>query len=220
MIAACKKAGKQLAIGYRCRFQPHHVEIMRLAREKELGDVRIIESGFGFQIGDPTQWRLNHALAGGGPLMDVGIYSIQSAEMIAGQYPVAVSAMQSKTDPVKFKDVEETMTFELKFANNVSAYCTTTYKVNGINRTTAFAEHGSFGLTPAFNYDGIKAWRSDGKPVDFNAPDQFATEMDDFANCIMTGKPTSVPGEMGLRDVKTMMAIYESARTGRTVKIG
>jgi predicted dehydrogenase len=139
--------------------------------------------------------------------------------MIAGEYPIAVSAMASKTDPVKFKDVEETMTFELKFANKISAYCSTTYKVNGINRTTAFAERGSFGLTPAFNYDGIRGWRSDGKPVQFGEVDQFMTEMDDFANCIMTGKPTSVPGEMGLRDVRTMMAIYESARTGRTVTL-
>jgi predicted dehydrogenase len=220
MITAVKAAGRQLAIGYRCRFEPHHREIQRVASERELGDVRIIESGFGFQIGDPTQWRLKRALAGGGPLMDVGIYSIQSAEMIAGEYPIAVSAMQSKTDPVKFKDVEETMTFELQFANKISAYCSTTYKVNGINRTTAFAERGSFGLTPAFNYDGIKGWRSDGKQLVADEVDQFMTEMDDFAGCIMSGKPTSVPGEMGLRDVRTMMAIYEAARTGRTIQLG
>ena len=219
MIAAVKAAGRQLAIGYRCRFEPHHREMARLAQSRELGDVRIIESGFGFQIGDPTQWRLKKSLAGGGPLMDVGIYSIQSAEMIAGEYPIAVSAMESKTDPVKFKDVEETMTFELKFANKISAYCTTTYKVNGINRTTAFAEKGSFGLTPAFNYDGIKGWRSDGKELRFEEPDQFAHEMDDFASCIMAGRPTSVPGEMGLRDLRTMMAIYEAARTGKTVRL-
>ena len=49
--------------------------MLRIAKEKELGEVRLIESGFGFSIGDPTQWRLNYALAGGGPLMDVGIYS-------------------------------------------------------------------------------------------------------------------------------------------------
>ena len=219
MIAAVKAAGKQLAIGYRCRFEPHHVEVARIAREREMGEVRIVESGFGFQIGDPTQWRLNRALAGGGPLMDVGIYSIQSAEMIAGEYPIAVTAMETKTDPVKFKEVEETMTFELKFANKMVAYCSTTYKVNGINRTTAFADRGSFGLTPAFNYGGNRAWRSDRKELSFPEVDQFATEMDDFASCILAGRPTSVPGEMGLRDVRTLMAIYESARTGRTVRL-
>ena len=221
MIAAVKAAGRQLAIGYRCRFEPHHVEMLRVARAKELGDVRLIESGFGFSIGDPTQWRLNHALAGGGPLMDVGIYSLQSAEMIAGEYPVAVSAMTTKkSDPVKFKDVEESMTFELTFANGIAASCTTTYKVNGFNRTTAYADRGSFGLTPAFNYDGIKGWRSDRKPLEAPEVDQFMTEMDDFADCIINNRPTSVPGEMGLRDVRTMMALYEAAKTGRTVRLG
>ena len=219
MVDEVKKAGRQLAIGYRCRFEPHHLEMLRIAKEKELGDVRLIESAFGFSIGDPTQWRLNKALAGGGPLMDVGIYSIQSAEMIAGAYPVAVSAMTIKTDPVKFKDVEESMTFELKFPNGISASCTTTYKVNGFNRTTAYADNGTFGLTPAFNYDGNKGWRSDNKPLEAPEVDQFATEMDNFADCIINNRPTSVPGEMGLRDVRTMMALYEAARTGRTVTL-
>jgi predicted dehydrogenase len=219
MVDACKRANRQLAIGYRCRFEPHHLEMLRIAKEKELGEVRLIESGFGFSIGDPTQWRLKHALAGGGPLMDVGIYSIQSAEMIAGAYPVAVSAMTTKTDPVKFREVEESMTYELKFPNGIAASCTTTYKVNGFNRTTAYGDRGSFGLTPAFNYDGIRGWRSDGKTLNAPELDQFATEMDDFADCIISGRKTSVPGEMGLRDVRTMMALYEAARTGRTVRI-
>ena len=220
MIDEVKKAGRQLAIGYRCRFEPHHLEMLRIAREKELGDVRLIEAAHGFSIGDPTQWRLNRALAGGGPLMDVGIYAIQSAEMLAGQYPVAVSGMTTKSDPVKFKDVEESMTFELKFANGISASCTTTYKVNGLDRTAAYAEQGSFGLTPAFDYIGLKGWRSDNKPLEAPAVDQFATEMDNFADCIINNRPTSVPGEMGLRDVRTMMALYESARTGKTVSLG
>jgi predicted dehydrogenase len=220
MIAEVKKAGRQLAIGYRCRFEPHHLEMLRVAKEKELGDVRLIEAAHGFAIGDPTQWRLNRALAGGGPLMDVGIYAIQSAEMLAGQYPVAVTGMTTTTsDPVKFKDVEESMTFELKFANGIAASCTTTYKVNGLDRTTAFAEQGSFGLTPAFDYYRLKGWRSDGKSLEAPEVNQFAAEMDDFADCILHNRPTRVPGEMGLRDVQTMMALYESARTGRTVAL-
>src|SRR2546422_5167402 len=65
MIDACKAAKVQLAIGYRCQFTPHHLEMMRLAREKTFGSVKLIEASFGFRIGDPNQWRLKHALAGG-----------------------------------------------------------------------------------------------------------------------------------------------------------
>ena len=219
MIAACRRAGKQLAIGYRCRFEPHHLECARLARERALGGVRMIDAGFGFAIGDPRQWRLNHALAGGGPLMDVGIYALQAARMLTGEEPILVSATTVKTDPVKFKDVEESMAFTLTFPSGIIAGCTTTYNVNGINRMTAFAERGSFGMTPAYNYTGNRGWRSDGRDLRFDEVDVFAVEMDDFARCITTGTPTSVPGEEGLRDVRILMAAYEAARTGRAVRL-
>lgn len=62
--------------------------------------------------------------------------------------------------------------------------------------------------------------RSDGVALRFDEVDQFATEMDDFALRIMTGTATKVPGEGGRRDVRLLSAIYESARTGRTVKVG
>ncbi len=218
MIAACKAARRKLAVGYRCQFEPHHLECVRLARQKAFGDIRKVEGGFGFRIGDPTQWRLNHALAGGGPLMDVGIYFVQSARMFTKQEPTIVSATTTRTDPVKFKDVEESMTFQLQFRNGVIAEGSTSYNAN-VNRFEAIAERGSFGMQPAYNYGGNRAFRSDGKPLQFDEVDVFAAEMDDFARCILDRKPTKVPGEEGLRDVKILMALYESARTKKPVKI-
>ena len=218
MIAACKSAGRQLAVGYRCQFEPHHVETVRLARERVFGDVTLIDAGFGFSIGDPTQWRLNKALAGGGPLMDVGIYALQSTRMLTAEEPTQVSALQVKTDPVKFKEVEESMTFQLTFPSGIIADCRTSYKVN-FNKFTAYAERGAFGMEPAYSYGGLKGWRSDAQPLHFDATDHFVVELDDFAQHIMTGTPTTVSGEEGLRDIRILMAAYESARTGRSVRL-
>jgi predicted dehydrogenase len=219
MIDACRSAGRQLAIGYRCQFEPSHLACVRLARDKTFGDVRMLDAGFGFPIGDPAQWRLHRALSGGGPLMDVGIYALQTSRMIMGDEPSSVSALVTTTDRVKFKDVEESMTFQLAFPNGAIAHCGTSFKV-GINRFAAFADRGSFGMDPAYNYSGNRAFRSDGVQVAPSQLDQFATEMDAFATCIMNGTPTSVPGELGMRDVRVLMAIYEAARTGRTVRLG
>jgi predicted dehydrogenase len=219
MIDACKKAGRQLAIGYRLHFEPNNLECVRLAREKVFGDLKIIDADFGFQIGDPKQWRLNHALAGGGPLMDVGIYALQATRYLSGEEPVSISAISTVTDPVKFKEVEESIMWQMKFPSGIVANCTSTYKLRGIDRYTAYAEHGWFGLEPAYDYDGIHGRRSDGQPIDFPAIDHFAAEMDDFAQCILENRPTKVPGEEGLRDVTILMAIYEAAKTGRTVKL-
>jgi predicted dehydrogenase len=192
---------------------------VRLAREQAFGAVRVIDAGFGFPIGDPAQWRLRKALAGGGPLMDVGIYALQAARMLTGEEPVQVSALESRTDPVKFREVEESMTFQLTFPGGVIANCSTTYKVPGINRFTAYAERGSFGMAPAYNYDNNRGWRSDGAPLRFQEIDTFAAEMDDFARCILEKRASKVAGEVGLQDVRLLMAIYESARTGRTVRV-
>lgn len=219
MIDECKKAGRQLAIGYRLHFEPNNLECVRLAREKTFGDLRIIQAGFGFPIGDPTQWRLKKELAGGGPLMDVGIYALQATRYLSGEEPAQVSAMTTVTDPVKFKEVEESIVWEAKFPSGVIAQCSATYKTPGLDQFKALADHGWFELNPAYNYNGIRGRRSDGKLIQFPDLDQFAAEMDDFAQCILNRQPTRVPGEEGLRDVQIMMAIYEAARTGRITSL-
>jgi predicted dehydrogenase len=219
MIDACKAANRLLAIGYRSRFEPHNIECMRIARAKIFGEIKIIQAGFGFRIGDPTQWRLNHALAGGGALMDVGIYALQATRYISGEEPILVSAMETKTDLVKFKEVDESVTWQLKFPSGIIANCSTTYLVGGIDQYIAFAENGAFGLQPAYNYEGNHGFRSDGREIRLPQIDQFAAEMDDFAECILENKPTRVPGEEGLRDLKIITGIYESIRTGATVKL-
>jgi len=220
MIDACKRAGRQLAIGYRCRFEPHHQECMRLAKEKVFGDLKIIEAGFGFRIGDPNQWRLKYQLAGGGALMDVGIYAVQASRFLAGQEPMHVSALETKTDPIKFKEVDESIAWMMKFPNGTIAYCSTSYNVNGINRYTAYADNGWFGLDPAYSYSGIKGQRSDREPLNFEQVDHFAAEMDDFAQCIIDYRPSRVSGEEGLRDLRVLSAIYESiAKNGKAIQL-
>jgi predicted dehydrogenase len=219
MIDACQKANRQLAVGYRLHFEPNNLECVRLAREKVFGDVKMIQAGFGFRSGDPKQWRLDRALSGGGPLMDVGIYALQATRYLTGEEPVQVSAVASTTDPVKFKDIEDCITWQLKFPSGILANCSSTYRSNGLNHYTAFAENGWFGLGPAYDYSGINGRRSDGKAITFAPIDQFTAEMDDFAQCILNNQPTKVSGEEGRRDIKIMMAIYEAAKTGKTLSL-
>jgi predicted dehydrogenase len=219
MIDACKKAEVQLGVAYRCQFEPHHLECIRIAREKELGTIKAIESAFGFAIGDPDQWRLKKELSGGGALMDVGIYVLQATRYLTGEEPVLIAATETKTDRKKFAEVDETMAWTATFPSGAIAYCSTSFNTFGMGSYRAHTERGWFGLNPAFNYGGLKGARSDGKPLQFPQVDQFATEMDEFARCILENKPTTVPGEEGLQDVKILMAIYESARTGKALKI-
>ena len=226
MIDACKKAGRQLAIGYRNRFDPYNIECIRLAREKTFGELRIMEACFDIHLDQPpSAWRFHKALSGGGCLMDVGIYALQATRFISGEEPVLVSGMVTTTDPVKFQEVEESIVWQAKFPSGVVAYCNASYNSGIFARYTARADKGWFEMNPAFYYKGNCGRRSDGQEIRYPEVDAlgdyygFAAELDDFAQCITNRQPSRVPGEEGLRDVKIMMAIYESVRTGKTVSL-
>jgi predicted dehydrogenase len=216
MIDACQKAEKLLGIGYRCQFEPHHLKCMELAKSKEFGEIKQIVAGFGFKIGDPNQWRLNKKLAGGGPLMDVGIYALQACRYLTGLEPELITATETKTDPVKFAEVEETLSWTMKMAD-VNCSLTTTYAFNGINNFHVYCDKGNFGLEPAYGYKGIKGKSSKG-PIEFEQVDHFAAELDHFAECVAEGTELRVPGEMGLQDLLIMEAIFKAAESGLTIK--
>ena len=106
IIAACRAAGVKLSIGYRLHFDPFHEELRRLVRTQEFGPFMKMDGGFGFTMSRP-QWRAEKKLAGGGPLMDLGVYVIQETFMAAGAAPVAITARElPKKRPEFFRDVE------------------------------------------------------------------------------------------------------------------
>src|SRR5690606_5037700 len=101
-------------------------------------------------------WRLDKELAGGGPLMDLGVYCIQGIRYTTGMEPIAVTAVEGpKTDPETFKEVEQSLTWRMEFADNIVAECKTSYS-EAMNLLRAEAENGWFELSPAYPYSGIK----------------------------------------------------------------
>ncbi len=219
MIEAAKQAKVRIGVAYRCQFEPHHVESMRLAKEKAFGETRYVEAGFGFAIGAAEQWRLSKALAGGGAMMDVGIYALQAVRYLTNEEPVRVSATEVKTDPVKFKEVDETIGFTLTFPSGILAQCSTTYRWNGTNFFRVTGDRGFFELRNAYGYGGQGGVRSDGKTIAFPAVDHFATMLDAFAESIIQGKQSRIDGEEGLKDMRVIEAIYRSIAEKKTIEL-
>ena len=220
MIDDAKAANRKLAVAYRCQYDPNNLECIRIARAKEFGDIKIVEATFNVSIGDPGQWRLKRALSGGGALMDVGIYALQAARYLTGEEPIEVTALEGKTKPQKYAEVDESMIWQMRFPSGAIANCSSSYETGLGTHFRVYAEKGWFGLDPAFMYSGNHGLRSDRKEIRMPEPnDMFALEMDDFSRCILENRQSKVSGEEGLRDVRIMMAIYEAARTGRSVKL-
>jgi glucose-fructose oxidoreductase len=224
MIAAAKTASRKLMIGYRLRYEPYNQALIAYARESsDAGPTRVILADAGFNIGDPTQWRLRKQMAGGGSLMDIGIYALNAARYLSGEEPVAVNAMMHSTpnDP-RFAEVEENITFQLRFPSGVLANCTSSYGA-GLNRFRVAKPRGSAELEPALSYTGLRMRVFRGSAIEERSlpqRDHFALEMDHLAGCVVNNTEPLTPGEEGLKDLKVMMAIYDAARSGRTVALG
>ena len=221
MIAACKKANVKLLVGYRMHFEPKTLEIIRMRKDGELGKTMFFQGLCGFRIGDPTQWRLNKQLAGGGSMMDIGIYAVNGSRYMVGEDPIWVTAQETKTDTVKFKEgVDETIQFQLGFPSGAVASCLSTYAMNGLDRFYLNAEKGFAEMQPSTGYGPIKARTNKGELTHEHKTHQ-TVQMDEMAAIILEGKQPIVPvdGEEGLKDLKIIDAIYAAVKSGKKISL-
>jgi predicted dehydrogenase len=228
MIDACKKAGRKLMIAYRIQYEPFNKLVMQWSRNQEFGKVKLIESFNSQNIGDPKQWRLNKALAGGGPLPDMGIYNLNTTRYILGEEPEWVSGhVYTTPGDNRFKEVEESVLFQFGFPSGALANAATSYGVHQTRRYRCTTDKGAwYGMDPSYSYNGLRLELSQAKgPQEYRQQvlmaekDQFAIEMDHMSTCVWKDQPPFTPGEEGLQDLKIIEAIYQSAREGKPVKL-
>lgn len=221
MIDACKKEKVKLLVGYRMHFEPHTLEIIRMRNNGDFGKITFFQGQCGFKIGDPTQWRLNKKLAGGGAMMDIGIYAINGSRYMTGEDPVWVTAQETKTDPVKFKEgVDETIQFQFGFPGGAVASCLSTYSMSNLDRFFLDGEKGFAELWPSTGYGPIKGRTNKGE---LNQPvtTHQTVQLEEMAGIILQGKQPVVPvdGEEALKDLKIIDAIYLAVKTGKKTEI-
>ncbi len=217
MIAAAKKAKRTLSIGYRMQYEPTTQEIIRFQRENVMGDIMYVTAGAGYRESRGDHWKLKRAMSGGA-LMDMGVYSLNAARYATGEEPIQVTAQSFTTRPELFKEVDETVTWQLKFPGGAVANLSTSFATS-MNYLEARFRKGWYKLDPFQAYRGIKGTSSQG-PLNFPVVYQQAVQMDETAQRIMENQPMRVPGEEGLKDMIVVDAIWKSiARNGAKVKL-
>jgi len=224
MIDACRAAKKKLMIAYRLRYEPINNAAIQMVRDKVMGTPRMITAEAGFYLNaDPNKlpWRLNKKLAGGGALLDIGIYALNATRYLTGEEPTEVNAMSftPANDP-RFVDVEDAITWQLKFPSGL-ANCATSYTY-GANRFRVVGRDGFIESEPFLSYTNLalrKVTKGKAEPIDIPQVNHFAAEFDHMSQCVMQDKEPLTTGEEGLKDLKVIEAIYESIKTQKTVKI-
>jgi predicted dehydrogenase len=216
MIVACKAANVKLMIAYRCHYEPTNLRAIQLIRDGALGQVQTIQSAFGFNIA-PGEWRLSKTMAGGGPLYDVGIYSLNACRYLTGEEPDHIAAYASVIDhDGRFKEVEENVSWTMHFPSGILASCCTTYGANMDGYFRVYGSKGWLEVDKAFVYEGLHLRAAySGKQLDepnpARDPSQFQAEAEHFSHCIQNGLEPQSPGEEGLRDMRYITEIYRSA---------
>lgn len=221
MVDACRAANVKLLVGYRMHFEPNTLQIINMRNEGAFGKVLFFQGLSGFRIGNPDQWRLDKKLAGGGAMMDIGIYSVNGARYMIGEEPVWVTAQETKTDPQKFKEgVDETIQFQFGFPGGAVASCLSTYSMNNLDRFFVNGDKGFGELQPATGYGPIKGRTHKGDLTKPHVTHQ-TIQMDEMAAIILDNKKPTVPvdGEEGLKDLKIIDAIYQAVKEGRKVQL-
>ncbi len=218
MIDACRKARRLLQIGYRSQYEAHNMRAIRMCRTKELGKIKSVSSDHGFDMGRGT-WRTQRALSGGGSMMDIGIYSVQALRYLSGEEPIEVLAkIKNPPNDDRFKDVEDDVHFTFTFPSGLVGHGTSGYSWRpGKNQYRVEFEKGVLDAQPATSYEGNRL-TVDGKELAVQDYNQFAAQLDHFSQCIRDGSKVRTPGEEGLRDIRIVQAIYESAKLGRSVR--
>ncbi|MCW6510258.1 Gfo/Idh/MocA family protein [Lichenifustis flavocetrariae] len=227
MVDAAAMAGRTLMIAYRSQYEPHNRAVQKIVREKPFGPVGLIDAINTQNMAAPQQWRLKKALAGGGALPDIGLYCLNGARFMSGEEPIEIFGRTwSAPNDERFGEVEESVSFMLRFPSGLIANCFASYGLHEARRMGLHAPGASVNFENAFAYTGhrltVAHREGEAESVDerrLAAKNQFALEIDHMAECVRTGRKPRTPGEEGVQDHKLMEAIYRSAESGQPVKL-
>lgn len=218
MIDAANANKVKLSIGYRMQHEPNTQQIIKFRKELTYGKVLRAEAAAGYFDNRTNHWKQTKSL-GGGSMYDMGVYPLNAARYSVGLEPIAVLAKQSTTRPEIYKEVDETMAFDLDFPGGITAKCETSFGKN-MNTLTVTCEKGWYKLQPFQAYNGINGETSDGKKLNAPIQNQQAKQMDDDALAIINNTAMVAPGEEGLKDIRVVEAVYRSVKEGKKVTIG
>lgn len=218
MIDACDKNKVKLSIGYRMHHEPNTQRIIQFRKDATYGKVKTVDVAAGYFDSRTDHWKQQKSM-GGGSMYDMGVYPLNAARYSTGLEPIAVTAKQSTTRPEIYKDVDETMQYNLEFPGGITAACETSFGKN-MNTLEVKCTKGWYKLSPFSGYSGIQGITSDGIVLNATISNQQAQQMDDDARAIIQNKPVLVPGQEGLKDIRVVEAVYRSVAENKKVTIG
>jgi len=217
IVEVCEQHGVKLMTAYRKHFEPSTLFLKNLVRSGKFGTIDMVHTVFSelHIAGKSVPWLLDARLAGGGPLMDLGVYCLNTTRWMLEEDPTEVDAVSWKKNTERFTQVEEGISFRAQFPSGCILQASTTYSSAISSFMFVQGEKGWACLTPAFPFDEDRLLtgkiKGKGFSHNFKIVDEFAPELESFAQAILKNRPVQPDGKQGHRDMRIIDAIYESA---------
>ena len=221
MIAACARHRVKLMVAYRLHFETINLRAVDLVRNGAIGDPKYFASSFSMTVrrGDI---RTKQAM-GGGTLYDIGVYCINAARYLFRGEPQEVMAMSVNAGGATLAEIDETTAAILRFDRDRVASFVTSFNAADVAEFRIVGTRGQLHVDPAYEYaEGLGftlTVEGKSRKTSIGKRDQFAPELLHFSDCILNDRAPEPSGEEGLQDVRIVEALYESARTGKAVRL-
>ncbi|MFI7232516.1 Gfo/Idh/MocA family protein [Nonomuraea angiospora] len=222
MAAACSAAGVVLFLGHIQHYLPITAAARRAVADGLIGTpVAIVDRrSTDYRPGRRPGWFFDPELAGGGAIMNIGAHCIDRVTWLAGGRPARVGATM-----VRRAAVETEGLLHLVLHNGVLAtVAVTDSTLSGVDETEIL---GTSGAVRASRADGVQVATDQGVRTLLDAPADlaghiraaFTGQLTDFAAAVRGERPAAIGAQVGRDVVATVLAAYESARTGKTVEV-
>jgi len=239
MLAAAKKARKRLMINFSFRFTEQSWALKQQVDSGILGEVYFARTIWHRRRGLPGLggWFGQKALAGGGPLIDLGVHRLDLALWLMG-YPKPAWVMGAAYSPIASRlareqkkkfDVEDLAVGMIQFENGatleVEASWAANIKERELMETRLLGTDGGLvqrNRNEGYDFEAELYLEKDGCQFDMALHPlvpAVKSSMHHFVEAIVTGKPHIATGEEGATVMVILDAIYESARRGRPIAV-
>ena len=221
MVTACRRHRVRLMIAYRLHFEEINLRVVDLVRKGRIGQPKFFNSSFSMTV-KPGDIRTKKDM-GGGSLYDIGVYCINAARYLFRAEPRQVMAISVNSGAAKLAEIDESTGALLRFDGDRVAAFVTSFNAADVASYRIVGSKGQIQVDPAYEYaEGLEYELTiDGKRTRkrIGKRDQFAPQLLYFSDCIRRNRDPEPSGEEGMQDVRIVEALYESARTGKAVKL-
>ena len=239
MLEEAEKNERKLAVGYMMRFHAWHRKLKQMIESGEIGT--LVMGRAQLTCWYPSiegAWRQDLNLGGGGALFDMGSHCIDLLEMLLGR---AVEITAFTDTIVQDYPAEDSSAVLLRFENGAMGFVDAHFNVPdeaSVNMLEIYGSKGrvegrgtigqdSTGKMTAVLETGEEGYDAEQKRDEavqqVIEPEQvvniYQAEIEDFCEAIVLDREPLVSGEEGLRNMKLLMAVYESAKHGKTIKV-